>query len=116
MTNEEALRILHCPSAYLTDEDSEFAHTIPLFSKAYGQAIAVAFKALKQADALDKIRAEIEEIEKKYGFDKATKYGNKNAEQQNLSYNTMLFYEIAYIFDDIKDIIDKYKADKEDKE
>ena len=60
MTNEEALRILHCPSAYLTDEDSEFAHMIPLFSKAYGQAMAVAFEALKQADVLDKIRAEIE--------------------------------------------------------
>ena len=59
MTNEEALRILHCPSAYLTDEDSEFAHTIPLFSKAYGQAMAVAFEALKRADVLDKIRAEI---------------------------------------------------------
>lgn len=66
MTNEEALRILHCPSAYLTDEDSEFAHMIPLFSKAYGQAMAVAFEALKKADALDKIRAEIEKTAKDY--------------------------------------------------
>ncbi len=46
MTNEEALRILHCPSAYLTDEDSELAHTIPMFSKAYGQALAVAFECM----------------------------------------------------------------------
>ena len=66
-----------------------------------------------KTDTLDKIRAEIEEIEKNYGFDKATKYGNKNAEQQNLSYSTMHFYEIAYIFDDIKDIIDKYKTESE---
>jgi hypothetical protein len=64
MTNEEALRILHCPSAYLTDEDSELAHTIPMFSKAYGQAMAVAFEALKQANALDKIRAEIDRQQK----------------------------------------------------
>lgn len=66
MTNKEALRILHCPSAYLTDEDSELAHTIPMFSKAYGQAMAVAFEALKQADVLDKIRAEIEQTAKDY--------------------------------------------------
>ncbi len=112
VTNEEALRILHCPSAYLTDEDSEFAHTIPLFSKAYGQAMAVAFEALKQADALDKIRAEIEEIEKNYGLDKATKYGNENAEQQRLSYSTMMMYEVADLVDDIKEIIDKYKAER----
>ena len=62
---------------------------------------------------LDKVRAKIEEIEKNYGFDKATKYGNKNAEQQNLSYSTMHFYEIADIFDDIKEIIDKYNAESE---
>ena len=55
MTIEEALRILHCPSAYLTDDDSELAHTIPMFSKAYGQAMAVAFEALKQAPCEDAI-------------------------------------------------------------
>lgn len=64
MTNQEALRILHCPSAYLTDDDSEFAHTIPMFSKTYGQAMAVAFEALKQADGLDKIKAEIDRQQK----------------------------------------------------
>lgn len=63
MTNEEALRILHCPSAYLTDEDSELAHTIPMFSKAYGQALAVAFKSL---EAWEKVKAEIEQTAKDY--------------------------------------------------
>lgn len=56
MTISEALRILHCPSSYLTDEDSELAHMIPMFSKAYGQAMAVAFKSL---EAWEKVRAEI---------------------------------------------------------
>lgn len=86
MTNKEALRILHCPSAYLTDEDSEFAHTIPLFSRAYGQAMAVAFEALKQADALDKIRAEIQSL-------------------RDCSCSCS-----DGIIDDVEDIIDKYKA------
>ena len=67
-------------------------------------------------ERMDKIRAEIEEIEKNYGFDKATKYGNKNAEQQSLSYSTMMMYEVADIIDEIKEIIDKYKAESEDRE
>ena len=65
------------------------------------------------ACVLDKIRAEIEEIEKNYGFDKATKYGNKNAEQQSLSYSTMMMYEIADIIDEIKEIINKYRENEE---
>lgn len=64
--------------------------------------------AIRSLEAWEKVKAEIEEIEKNYGFDKATKYGNKNAEQQNLSYSTMMMYEIAYIIDDIKEIIDKH--------
>lgn len=67
------------------------------------------------AKVLDKIRTEIEEIEKNYGFDKATKYGNKNAEQQRLSYSTMMMYEIANIIDEIKEIIDKYKTENDHK-
>lgn len=63
MTNEEASRVLHCPSAYLTDEDSELAHTVPMFSKAYGQAMAVAFKSL---EAWEKVKVEIEETAKDY--------------------------------------------------
>ena len=53
MTNEEAIRILHCPSMYVTDEDGEMAHTVPMFSKAYGEALAVAFKALEQQPCED---------------------------------------------------------------
>ena len=53
MTNEEAIRILHCPSMYVTDEDGEMAHIVPMFSKAYGEALAVAFKALEQQPCED---------------------------------------------------------------
>ena len=77
-------------------------------SKAFDMAI----EALGQTDTLDKIKAEIEEIEKYYGLDKATKYGNENAEQQRLSYSTMMMYEVADFVDNIKEIIDKYRAEK----
>ena len=103
MTISEAKSILHCPDAYGG-----------IYGEKYGQAMAVAFEALKQADGLDKIKAEIEEIEKNYGLDKATKYGNENAEQQRLSYSTMMMYEVADLVDDIKEIIDEYKAESEE--
>ena len=34
------------------------------------------------------------------GLDKAVKYGNKDAEQQNMSYSTMMLYEIADMIED----------------
>lgn len=103
MTREDIDRIA---SEYFDDKESE--HEMD-------EVFDLAKKALEERkdDMLDKIKTEIEEIEKDYGFDKATKYGNKNAEQQNLSYSTMMMYEIAYIFDDIKDIIDKYRESEE---
>ena len=39
-------------------------------------------------------------ISKQYGLDNATKYGNKNAKQQDFSYSTMMMYEIADMIDD----------------
>ena len=47
---------------------------------------------------------------KKWGLDKATKYGNETSEQQHFSYSTMMMYEIADILDDADVIIE---ADKE---
>ena len=35
------------------------------------------------------------------GVENATKYGNKNAEQQRISYDTLMKYEIADAIDDI---------------
>ena len=37
---------------------------------------------------------------KKYGLDNATKYGNKTAEEQVFSYDTMFMYEIADMIED----------------
>lgn len=39
-------------------------------------------------------------VSKQYGLDDATKYGNKNAQQQAFSYSTMMMYEIANMIDD----------------
>ena len=39
-------------------------------------------------------------VSKQYGLDGATKYGNKNAQQQAFSYSTMMMYEIANMIDD----------------
>ena len=41
------------------------------------------------------------------GVENATKYGNKNAEQQRMSYDTLMKYEIA---DAIEDIAEQLKA------
>ena len=43
---------------------------------------------------------------KRWGLDKATKYGNETAEQQHFSYSTMMMYEIADILDDATTVIE----------
>lgn len=69
----------------------------------------IAFEiAIASLEAWEKVKAEIEELEKSYGFDKATKYGNKDEKQMDLSYSTMYMYEIAGMVDEIKEIIDKH--------
>lgn len=40
-------------------------------------------------------------ISEHLGVENATKYGNKNAEQQRISYDTLMKYEIADAIDDI---------------
>ena len=70
--------------------------------------------AIRSLEAWEKVNAEIEKIEKAYGLDKSTKYGNEDAEQQRLSYSTMHMYEVADIIDEIKEIINKYKTEREE--
>lgn len=53
MTNEEAIKILHCPSVYVADDDPEIAKTVPMFSKAYGKAIQHCLKLLDQEQLTD---------------------------------------------------------------
>lgn len=57
------------------------------------------------AYSVDKV---VEELEERADFLKdCTKYGNKNAKQQAESYNTMMMYEVAYLVDDLIEIVKK---------
>ena len=50
-----------------------------------------------------------------YGLEYATKYGNKSAEQQAHSYDTMMMYEIADMIDNAPTIIEADKVESEDR-
>ena len=45
-----------------------------------------------------------------YNLKDATKYGNKDAEQQAHSYSTMMLYEIADMIEDAPTVYDVYKV------
>lgn len=48
----------------------------------------------------------VEQLEERTTFLKeCTKYGNKDAEQQGKSYATMMMYEVAYLVDDLLEIV-----------
>ena len=48
----------------------------------------------------------IEKLEERTEFlSDCTKYGNKDAEQQNKSYSTMMMYEVADLVDDLIEIV-----------
>ena len=61
----------------------------------------------KQPTAFDTEKV-VEQFEEKTDFLKdCTKYGNKDAEQQEKSYSTMMMYEIAGLVEDLIDIVKK---------
>lgn len=48
----------------------------------------------------------LEQLEERTTFLKeCTKYGNKDPEQQEKSYATMMMYEVAYLVDDLLEIV-----------
>ena len=48
----------------------------------------------------------VEQLEERTTFLKeCIKYGNKDAEQQEKSYATMMMYEVAYLVDDLLEIV-----------
>lgn len=48
----------------------------------------------------------LKQLEERTAFLKdCTKYGNKTADQQSKSYDTMMMYEVAYLVDDLIDIV-----------
>ena len=54
----------------------------------------------------------IEKLEERTSFlSDCTKYGNKDAEQQNKSYSTMMMYEVDDLVDDLIEIV-KQEAEK----
>lgn len=60
-------------------------------------------KCAPTAYDLDKV---VEQLEERTTFLKeCTKYGNKDEEQQEKSYATMMMYEVAYLVDDLLEIV-----------
>ena len=54
----------------------------------------------------------VEQLEERTSFLKdCTKYGNKTAEKQLKSYDTMMMYEVADLVDDLTDIVKAGGAD-----
>ncbi|MBO5068992.1 MAG: DUF551 domain-containing protein [Roseburia sp.] len=54
----------------------------------------------------------IEKLEERTSFlSDCTKYGNKDAKQQNKSYSTMMMYEVADLVDDLIEIVNQAAAE-----
>lgn len=65
--------------------------------------VVIAAKCTPTAYDQDKV---VEQLEERTTFLKeCTKYGNKDAEQQGKSYATMMMYEVAYLVDDLLEIV-----------
>jgi hypothetical protein len=65
--------------------------------------VVIAARCAPTAYDLDKV---VEQLEERTTFLKeCTKYGNKDAEQQEKSYATMMMYEVAYLVDDLLEIV-----------
>ena len=80
-----------------------------LLAGRYEQETAImlikAFADSKLAFDTEKV---VEQLEEKTDFLKdCTKYGNKDAEQQEKSYSTMMMYEVTDLVEDLIDIVKK---------
>lgn len=65
--------------------------------------VVIAAKCTPTAYDPDKV---VEQLEERTTFLKeCTKYGNKDAEQQEKSYATMMMYEVAFLVDDLLEIV-----------
>lgn len=65
--------------------------------------VVIAAKCTPTAYDPDRV---VEQLEERTTFLKeCTKYGNKDAEQQEKSYATMMMYEVAYLVDDLLEIV-----------
>ena len=75
---------------------------MPQYGEDVARVVYVPEEVVKQirADAIDEFA---ERLALYLGVEGATKYGNENAEQMNISYNTTLNYEIADAIDDVRE-------------
>lgn len=71
--------------------------------------VVIAAKCAPTAYDPDKV---VEQLEERTAFLKdCTKYGNKTAEKQLKSYDTMMMYEVTDLVDDLTDIVKAGGAD-----
>ena len=69
----------------------------------YGRNIDIARKLWNTRKPMERI---MERLEERTDFLKdCTKYGNKNAKQQEHSYSTMMMYEVADLVEDLIDFV-----------
>lgn len=68
--------------------------------------------AKHDSELLDKVTEKIKiRLIDNLGLEDATKYGNKNAKQQENSYATVMKYEIADCVDDLLDDLEEMKSE-----
>lgn len=85
---------------YLNDVNED---EVMSFAKDLLEAVQNVIETEPTAYDPDKI---VEQLEERTTFLKeCTKYGNKDAEQQEKSYATMMMYEVAYLVDDLLEIV-----------
>ena len=87
-----------------TRRDRDYARKNGFLDMYYERQVLIdRIKAQPTAFDTEKI---IEKLEERTSFlSDCTKYGNKDAEQQNKSYSTMMMYEVADLVDDLIEIV-----------
>ena len=87
-----------------TRRDRDYARKNGFLDMYYERQVLIdRIKVQPTAYDLDKV---IEQLEERTAFLKdCTKYGNKTAEQQSKSYDTMMMYEVKDLIDDLLEIV-----------
>ena len=77
----------------------------------YGNVVElVEWEKQIRADAIDEVKGLAQHyLIEMMELENATKYGNKNAKQQDVSYGTLMRYEIANCVDDFLDEVEQLK-------
>ena len=93
-------------------KDRDYAEKNGFFDMYYERQVLIA-RIEAQPTSYDKNKV-VEQLEERTAFLKdCTKYGNKTAEQQSKSYDTMMMYEVKDLVDDLLEIVKAGGADAE---